>query len=880
MRINKSLLGLLLIIIIFTGCQSNSNSGNQVVNATSAGEERIPVLWVYESESLYQPTFGNLTQKGFENLSKDKIQMDSSGITFTFTREDTSTWLEYDTVDVSIYNQKNEKIFSTQLQAEEKVYRISNEQGMNLVQGESYYMDIQAKRDDTPIHYYLSFLHVENSQNRLGISYVQEAIDEYNESNGITSMGLMRTMIESNQDNQMLIRSEYVGAKRGEEGFEYLDIRNKYSVDYTTMEIQVIEEKAQEKQRYYYSKEYEGWYLGDFGDQENRRIKVSPNERFQVIYNSQEAYLYDTEDEMMYEIYRLDRLNSDYLYDESAQHGIHILEVSNLGEVYFSVYGYIQDESPNYGKNGIAFYSYRMNDQPILNSLGMIENPDYYVNIEKNLKEMFYYNVAERVLFILHEQSLYQLDFKNQSFSYMETFIKGRLNGNAGLIYLDDPRDKYVNNTYMVDLSGSQLRYTNLFELGTYKHLMKEIDGQVFVGEYGIEDTYEYLNGNVIFPYHTIKQYNQGGDLIETYRASDYGDGYYFSSIYLDDTENKYKFDLMTMNVVRSNNYKNSRVHFVDVEESVYLELQGKEPDQVLQSSIIASSPIKGATVYHAVGVSTSYKNNLHFEFRDMPPLDVYVIFDHLKQTKYYAIDLVDAFVQGQNKKTYTIYHWKYNVQNNSGNLTEIFSNNDLREQVYLDQIITIPQRPELPRGCEVTALSILLDNYMDDGPSKMTLANQLKVSRDPYEIKNGFVHFSDMHLEFSGSMADVSQPGLGVYIKPVQELAEKYVSNRAKNISGISFEQLLSLVASGKPVLVITPNRYQEVQDHSKEIWKTPSGFMEVTYQEHSVVVMGFDQTSVYYSDPSTGRIDSKPKDAFQNGWESMGSQSMIVVD
>ncbi len=73
-------------------------------------------------------------------------------------------------------------------------------------------------------------------------------------------------------------------------------------------------------------------------------------------------------------------------------------------------------------------------------------------------------------------------------------------------------------------------------------------------------------------------------------------------------------------------------------------------------------------------------------------------------------------------QKDYTIYHWKYNVKNNSGELTEIFNNKDLREQVYLDDIIIIPQRPELPRGCEVTALSILLNRYVDDAPSKLTL--------------------------------------------------------------------------------------------------------------------------------------------------------------
>lgn len=880
MRINKLLLIMMVSLLALGGCQNDDASSNQLIHASATGDGKIPVLWVYESESLYQPTFGNLTQKGFENFSKEKIQMDASGLSFTFTTEDTSTWIGKDPVDVSIYNKKNEMIFTSQVIPDNGLYHIATGENINLLLGDTYYIDIETMGKDTKVHYYLPFLYVEKSQNRLGISYVHEELEKFNTTAGIMPMGIEQLRIESNQDQQMYIQVNYVGAKREDTGFHSLDVVKKFAVDYETMTLEALESSVQEKQRYYYSSEHGGWYLGAFGERENRQIIKSPNNRFEVIYNSNEAYLYDTQVEMMYEVYRLDRLNSDYIYDESIEHGIEIFEVSNKGEVHFLVYGYIQDASPNYGRSGIAFYRYDMQEEPILYSLGMIENPEDYRKMATKLNEMFYYNSQERMLYILYEQSLYRLDFDVQEFSYVETFIKGKLDGDNGLIYWDDNMDKYTNTIHIVDLSGRELHYTNLFELGSYKHLLDVIEGQIFVGEYAIEDTYEYLNGNVVFPYHTINQYNQQGDRIKTYDASDYGQGYYFSDIYLDDTENKYKVDIMTMHVAKAESYRNSRVHFMDVEEYVYLDFPVKNGQERLESPVIVSSKVREAAMVHAVSVSTSYKDNDYFQFRKMPPLDVYVVSDHIKGTQYYTINLDEAFIYGQNKKDYTIYHWKYNVKNNSGELTEIFNNKDLREQVYLDDIIIIPQRPELPRGCEVTALSILLNRYVDDAPSKLTLNAQVKTSPDNYEIKNGFVHFADMHLEFSGSASDTSKPGLGVYIKPIQELAEKYVSNRAKAVSGISFEQLLGLVANDMPVLIITPNRYQEVQDHSKQVWKTPSGYMEVTYQEHSVVVMGFDEKHVYYSDPSKARIDKKPKEDFRRGWESMGSQAMIIVD
>ncbi len=81
---------------------------------------------------------------------------------------------------------------------------------------------------DTKIHYYLPFLYVEKSQNRLGISYVHEELEKFNTTAGIMPMGIEQLRIESNQDQQMYIQVNYVGAKREDTGFHSLDIVKKF----------------------------------------------------------------------------------------------------------------------------------------------------------------------------------------------------------------------------------------------------------------------------------------------------------------------------------------------------------------------------------------------------------------------------------------------------------------------------------------------------------------------------------------------------------------------------------------------------------------------------------------------------------------------------
>ncbi len=93
------------------------------------------------------------------------------------------------------------------------------------------------------------------------------------------------------------------------------------------------------------------------------------------------------------------------------------------------------------------------------------------------------------------------------------------------------------------------------------------------------------------------------------------------------------------MHVAKAESYRNSRVHFMDVEEYVYLDFPLKNGQERLESPVIVSSKVREAAMVHAVSVSTSYKDNDYFQFRKMPPLDVYVVSDHIKGTQYYTIN-------------------------------------------------------------------------------------------------------------------------------------------------------------------------------------------------------------------------------------------------
>ena len=194
-------------------------------------------------------------------------------------------------------------------------------------------------------------------------------------------------------------------------------------------------------------------------------------------------------------------------------------------------------------------------------------------------------------------------------------------------------------------------------------------------------------------------------------------------------------------------------------------------------------------------------------------------------------------------------------------------------------QMLDVPvvsQLPELPRGCEVTSLAMLLA-YAGVNVDKMELASNIKKDSTPYENKNGTIYYGHPNSGFIGDMYNHSNPGLGVYHKPIYELAERYLPGRILDLTGEEFFKIEQHLADGFPVWVIINTKYKLLPDSSFVTWQTPEGAIEITYHEHAAVITGFDDQYVYVNDPLTVEKNKKiPKQAFIEAWVQMGRQAI----
>ncbi len=196
-----------------------------------------------------------------------------------------------------------------------------------------------------------------------------------------------------------------------------------------------------------------------------------------------------------------------------------------------------------------------------------------------------------------------------------------------------------------------------------------------------------------------------------------------------------------------------------------------------------------------------------------------------------------------------------------------------LPDQARID-VPHIRQKPELARGCEVTALAMML-RYAGVKTDKMTLAHQIR----KVGYRQGRLH-GDPHRGFVGEIYSLAKPGYGVYHEPLAELAERYLPTQTVDLSEESFSAVLSRIAHGNPVVVITNSTFAPLPEQSFETWQTAEGTVRITWKEHAVLITGYDQQHIYFNNPLGDKNTAANRKAFIAAWKQMGSQAISYRD
>lgn len=190
-----------------------------------------------------------------------------------------------------------------------------------------------------------------------------------------------------------------------------------------------------------------------------------------------------------------------------------------------------------------------------------------------------------------------------------------------------------------------------------------------------------------------------------------------------------------------------------------------------------------------------------------------------------------------------------------------------------------VSQYPELPTGCEITALTMVL-NYYGYAVDKMDMAFTYLPQTDAefYENEEGRLIGPDMENYFVG---DPTGDGYVCGNEAIETAANSYLESTgseytAKALDGVSPEVLYQYIEEDAPVVVwVTIN----MEDRNEtDGWYLEDGtYLEWSDNDHGAVLIGYSENTVTIADPIYDIVICS-RERFERIFEERGSQCVVL--
>lgn len=219
---------------------------------------------------------------------------------------------------------------------------------------------------------------------------------------------------------------------------------------------------------------------------------------------------------------------------------------------------------------------------------------------------------------------------------------------------------------------------------------------------------------------------------------------------------------------------------------------------------------------------------------------------------------------------------------NSSGEEEEFKVNAAVPEEYVIPEFPLTFQNPELPTGCEITAMTMVL-NYYGYEVDKMTMATRYLPCALPefYYGSDGRLYGIDLNNYFIGDPASATGYicGTGAVLTAANTYLEENGSSLlALDISGTQPEELYRMVSENVPVVVWVTIGMEDRRE--AEGWYTESGeYVDWSTNDHGSVLIGYSESTVTIADPISGLMEYS-REAFEQVFASRGNQCVILEE
>ncbi|MCD8036563.1 MAG: C39 family peptidase [Clostridiales bacterium] len=210
-------------------------------------------------------------------------------------------------------------------------------------------------------------------------------------------------------------------------------------------------------------------------------------------------------------------------------------------------------------------------------------------------------------------------------------------------------------------------------------------------------------------------------------------------------------------------------------------------------------------------------------------------------------------------------------------------SEKELPEEYLIEDFPYIAQMPELPTGCEITALTMVLNYYGYDADKVVMATDYLPTLYNIglYKGADGKTYGNDMNSYFIGNPK--SSNGIICGTTAIVTAADSYLADcgstmTATDMTGLTLEELYRLVSEDTPCVVwCTTGMKNRVPVKG---WYTEDGsYVDYSHMDHGAVLIGYSADKVTIADPLAGIVEYS-REQFEKVFESRSNQCVILED
>ncbi len=200
----------------------------------------------------------------------------------------------------------------------------------------------------------------------------------------------------------------------------------------------------------------------------------------------------------------------------------------------------------------------------------------------------------------------------------------------------------------------------------------------------------------------------------------------------------------------------------------------------------------------------------------------------------------------------------------------------------FIEGIDMIWQMPELPTGCEVTSLTMVLRSLGTEA-DKVDISRRFLSKADVTCDENDNYYGPNFTYIFAGDPEGDSSYGCMApcIVRAAQRFIEEYGYELSPiSLVGSDFNELLNYVEHDVPVIIWSTMWL--VEPEYKVTWTTPEGKkMEWPSNEHCVVLTGYDADAgtVQIHDPMNGVVTCDINEICTR-YEQLGQNAVIVIE